>query len=109
VDGLNSAEHAASLNNSRFIRTLIMAKIDHAKGVKVVVLEAGAMQFQAIYINDEWKSFSQLAWRDNRTNSGSWRWPRTFPICLPGSARRLAAPPPAGQAHQRAGHVFCLC
>ncbi|MDB5889994.1 MAG: hypothetical protein JWP47_825 [Polaromonas sp.] len=30
-----------------------MAKIDHAKGVKVVVLEAGAMQFQASYINDE--------------------------------------------------------
>jgi choline dehydrogenase-like flavoprotein len=49
------------------------------KGVKVVVLEAGAMQSQATYINDEWKSFSQLAWLDNRTTSGTWRVAKDFP------------------------------
>ena len=43
------------------------------KGIKVVVLEAGAMQSSATFINDEWKSFSQLAWLDKRTTSGSWR------------------------------------
>lgn len=48
------------------------------KGVKCVVLEAGAMQSQATYINDEWKSFSQLAWLDNRTTSGSWRIAKDF-------------------------------
>ena len=50
-----------------------------AKGVKVVVLEAGAMQSQATYINDEWKSFGQLAWLDNRTTSGTWRVAKDFP------------------------------
>lgn len=50
-----------------------------AKGVKVVVLEAGALQSQASYINDEWKSFGQLAWLDNRTTSGSWRIAKDFP------------------------------
>ena len=50
-----------------------------AKGVKCVVLEAGALQSQATYINDEWKSFSQLAWLDNRTTSGSWRVAKDFP------------------------------
>jgi choline dehydrogenase-like flavoprotein len=43
------------------------------KGIKVVVLEAGAMQSQASFINDEWKSFMQLAWLDPRTTSGNWR------------------------------------
>ena len=49
------------------------------KGVKVVVLEAGAAQNNATFINDEWKSFSQLAWLDNRTTSGSWRVAKDFP------------------------------
>lgn len=49
------------------------------KGIKVVVLEAGARQSQASFINDEWKSFAQLAWLDNRTTSGSWRVARDFP------------------------------
>jgi choline dehydrogenase-like flavoprotein len=49
------------------------------KGIKVVVLEAGALQSSASFINDEWKSFSQLAWLDNRTTSGSWRVARDFP------------------------------
>ncbi|MEO8938380.1 MAG: GMC family oxidoreductase [Burkholderiaceae bacterium] len=49
------------------------------KGVKVIVLEAGAMQSSATFINDEWKSFSQLAWLDNRTTSGNWRVAKDFP------------------------------
>lgn len=48
------------------------------KGVKVVVLEAGAVQSPASFINDEWKSFSQLAWLDPRTTSGSWRIAKDF-------------------------------
>ena len=49
------------------------------KGVKVVVLEAGALQSPSTFINDEWKSFGQLAWLDNRTTSGSWRIAKDFP------------------------------
>jgi choline dehydrogenase-like flavoprotein len=48
------------------------------KGIKVVVLEAGAVQSQASFINDEWKSFGQLAWLDPRTTSGSWRVAKDF-------------------------------
>ncbi len=48
------------------------------KGVKVVVLEAGGVQSAATFINDEWKSFSQLAWLDPRTTSGSWRVAKDF-------------------------------
>ncbi len=43
------------------------------KGIKVVVLEAGALQSQATFINDEWRSFSQFAWLDQQTTSGTWR------------------------------------
>jgi choline dehydrogenase-like flavoprotein len=49
------------------------------KGIKVVVLEAGALQSSATFINDEWKSFGQLAWLDNRTTSGNWRVAKDFP------------------------------
>ncbi len=49
------------------------------KGIKVVVLEAGALQSSATFINDEWKSFSQIAWLDNRTTSGNWRVAKDFP------------------------------
>ena len=49
------------------------------KGIKVVLLEAGAQQSSASFINDEWKSFSQLAWLDNRTTSGTWRVAKDFP------------------------------
>ncbi|HKX94534.1 MAG TPA: GMC family oxidoreductase [Methylibium sp.] len=49
------------------------------QGIKVVVLEAGATQSSASFINDEWKSFSQLAWTDPRTTSGSWRVAKDFP------------------------------
>jgi choline dehydrogenase-like flavoprotein len=48
------------------------------KGIKVVVLEAGARQNTATFINDEWKSFSQLAWLDPRTTSGNWRVAKDF-------------------------------
>ncbi len=49
------------------------------KGIKVVVLEAGAPQSSASFINDEWKSFMQLAWLDDRTTSGTWRVAKDFP------------------------------
>ena len=48
------------------------------KGIKVVCLEAGARQSNASFINDEWKSFGQLAWLDPRTTSGSWRVAKDF-------------------------------
>jgi choline dehydrogenase-like flavoprotein len=48
------------------------------KGIKVVVLEAGAMQSSASFINDEWKSFGQIAWLDARTTSGTWRVAKDF-------------------------------
>ena len=48
------------------------------KGVHVVMLEAGGQQSNASFINDEWKSFSQLAWTDKRTTSGSWRVAKDF-------------------------------
>ena len=49
------------------------------QGIKVVLLEAGARQSIATFIQDEWKSFGQLAWLDNRTTSGSWRVAKDFP------------------------------
>src|ERR1700709_33465 len=49
------------------------------KGVKVVVLEAGKRLDFSDFINDEWDSFTQLAWSDMRTTSGSWRVHKDFP------------------------------
>jgi choline dehydrogenase-like flavoprotein len=48
------------------------------KGINVVCLEAGSLQSNASFINDEWKSFSQIAWLDPRTTSGSWRVAKDF-------------------------------
>ena len=48
------------------------------KGIKVVVLEAGALQSSETFVNDEWKSFSQLAWLDPRTTSGTWGVAKDF-------------------------------
>lgn len=48
------------------------------KGVKVVCLEAGSRHEFPSFINDEWASFSQLAWTDPRTTSGSWRVAKDF-------------------------------
>ena len=50
-----------------------------AKGLKVVVLEAGPYLTQDDWMNDEWPAFSQMAWLDNRTTSGSWRVSTDFP------------------------------
>lgn len=49
------------------------------KGIDVVVLEAGKHNTRAQFIADEWPSFSQLAWLDKRTTSGTWRVARDFP------------------------------
>jgi choline dehydrogenase-like flavoprotein len=49
------------------------------KGVPVVLLEAGKRVEFTDFVNDEWKSFLQLAWLDKRTTSGSWRVAKDFP------------------------------
>src|SRR6516164_1571965 len=49
------------------------------KGVKVVILEAGPRIENQDFINDESNSFSQLAWSDARTTSGTWRVAKDFP------------------------------
>lgn len=49
------------------------------QGIDVVVLEAGALHTRSDFLADEWASFAQLAWLDNRTTSGSWRIARDFP------------------------------
>lgn len=49
------------------------------KNVKVVLLEAGSRQSPSSFVNDEWKSFTQLAWLDPRTTSGTWRVAKDFP------------------------------
>jgi choline dehydrogenase-like flavoprotein len=49
------------------------------KGIDTVILEAGARNEIEDFVNDEWESFSQLAWKDLRTTSGSWRVHRDFP------------------------------
>lgn len=49
------------------------------KGVKVVILEAGARHNMEDFVNNEWESFAQLAWTDMRTTSGSWRVHENFP------------------------------
>lgn len=49
------------------------------KAVDVVILEAGARHEYEDFINDEWGSFSQLAWTDKRTTSGDWRVSKDFP------------------------------
>ena len=48
------------------------------RGIKVVILEAGGRYEAQDFVNDEWESFSQLAWTDMRTTSGSWRVARDF-------------------------------
>src|SRR2546429_6542012 len=48
------------------------------KGVKVVMLEAGPRIELQDFINNEWESFTQLAWTDMRTTSGNWRVAKDF-------------------------------
>ena len=44
------------------------------------------------FVNDEWASFTQIAWLDMRTTSGTWRVAQGFRrTCRPGSSRRSAA------------------
>src|SRR4051794_16128210 len=49
------------------------------RGLRVVVLEAGRHHTHDDFVNDEWRSFKQLAWLDARTTSGSFRVARDFP------------------------------
>src|SRR5258708_1671542 len=49
------------------------------KGVKVVILEAGPRIELQDFTNNEWESFTQLAWTDMRTTSGDWRVAKDFP------------------------------
>ena len=49
------------------------------RGIKVVILEAGPRHEIEDFVNDEWESFGQLAWKDMRTTAGSWRVHRDFP------------------------------
>jgi len=49
------------------------------KGIDTVVLEAGSRNEIEDFINDEWASFQQLAWKDLRTTSGTWRVHHDFP------------------------------
>lgn len=48
------------------------------KGINTVILEAGARHEMEDFVNDEWDSFTQLAWTDMRTTSGSWRVAKDF-------------------------------
>ena len=48
------------------------------KGVKTVILEAGKRNEIEDFLNDEWDSFTQLAWTDMRTTSGGWRVHKDF-------------------------------
>ncbi|MCQ9368197.1 GMC family oxidoreductase [Brevibacterium sp. 91QC2O2] len=50
-----------------------------AKGLPVVVLEAGPYLRNEDYLNLEWEAFNQMAWLDPRTTSGSWRVAQDFP------------------------------
>jgi len=49
------------------------------KGIKVVLLEAGARNEIEDFVNNEWESFSNISWLDKRTTSGSWRVAKDFP------------------------------
>lgn len=50
-----------------------------AKGIPVVLLEAGPYLRPEDYTNDEWSAFTMMAWTDPRTDSGTWRVARDFP------------------------------
>ncbi len=67
------------------------------KGIKVVILEAGARNEIQDFVNDEWESFAQLAWTDMRVASGSWRVARDFPNLPAWIVKSVAAPPFTGR------------
>jgi len=49
------------------------------KGIKTIILEAGGRHEPEDFINDEWSSFGQLSWLDQRTTSGDWQVSKDFP------------------------------
>ncbi|TFZ54892.1 GMC family oxidoreductase [Methylorubrum sp. Q1] len=49
------------------------------KGIDTVILEAGDRHETFDFLNDEWDSFSQLAWKDKRFATGSWQVAEDFP------------------------------
>jgi len=77
------------------------------KGIPVVVLEAGKHHTPDDFVNDEWRSFKQLAWLDKRTTSGSFRIAKDFPnlpawICktVGGTSAHWAGCCPRFQEHE---------
>jgi len=49
------------------------------KGVKVVILEAGPRTELHDFVNNEWESFTQLAWTDMRTTPATGASPGISP------------------------------
>ena len=49
------------------------------KGIDTVILEAGDRHETFDFVNDEWDSFAQLAWKDKRHATGPWPIAKTFP------------------------------
>src|SRR5436190_14564120 len=49
------------------------------RGIKVVLLEAGARQSQATFSQVPGEAFGQLTWLDPRTQSGDWGPVKDFP------------------------------
>ena len=49
------------------------------RGIKVVLLEAGARQSLASFSQDPGVAFAQLSWLDPRTTSGDWTVREDYP------------------------------
>jgi choline dehydrogenase-like flavoprotein len=49
------------------------------RGIKVVLLEAGARQSYATFSQNPGEAFVQLTWLEPRTTSGSWTVPQDYP------------------------------
>ena len=49
------------------------------RGIKVVLLEAGARQSTATFSQNPGEAFGQLSWLEPRTASGSWTVPQDYP------------------------------
>jgi choline dehydrogenase-like flavoprotein len=49
------------------------------KGLKVVLLEAGAHLKPSDFVNDDWAAYEMLSWLDRRSASGNWRVAKDFP------------------------------
>jgi choline dehydrogenase-like flavoprotein len=70
------------------------------KGVKAVILEAGPRTELQDFINNEWESFTQLAWTDMRTTSGDWRVARDFPNLPAWIVKSVGGRPSTGRVHR---------